>query len=98
MTAEEDSTKLCSSNSLHSHFACCRCHAHNVLLSEYGCVRLMTLVQDPLSPPVPTRTMESLKAKLSAHPDSISRTVTLLGSLLVALSSGTNYVRALDTA
>ncbi|KAF8550215.1 MFS general substrate transporter [Imleria badia] len=36
--------------------------------------------------------MEWLNTELSAQPDSISRIVTLLGSVVVALGSGTNYI------
>lgn len=52
-------------------------------------------------PPSPQPAMESVNAKWVSAPSdkvfSTSRIVTLLGSVLVALSSGTNYVGGLDT-
>lgn len=48
----------------------------------------------------PSRRMEPVNAKSSADAKAhnTSRMVTLLGSVLVALSSGTNYVGQLETA
>lgn len=53
----------------------------------------------PTQYPASTHPMESLHAKLSPRDKvlTVSRVVTLFGCILVALSSGTNYVGGLDT-